>query len=61
MKKFFGSGKSVAGAIIVGAGAICHYLGVDPSIVALIEGLGASLFGVGVAHKIQKVVAKNEG
>lgn len=56
MKKFFDGKKSIVGAIIVGTSAICAYLGVDPSIVELIKGLGASLFGVGIAHKVQKVV-----
>ena len=60
MKKFFGSGKSVAGCIVAAAGAVAGYLGLDPALVVLIEGLGASLFGIGIAHKVQKVVTKSE-
>jgi small-conductance mechanosensitive channel len=53
MKKFFGGGKSVGGAIIAGAGAIAAYLGY-PDVGALVASLGATLFGVGIAHKLQK-------
>jgi hypothetical protein len=60
MKKFFGSGKSVSGMIICAAGAIAGYIGLDPSTVVLIESLGVTLFGVGIAHKVQKVVNKAE-
>jgi hypothetical protein len=54
MKKFLGDGKSVGGMIICAAGAIAGYLGLDPSTVLLIESLGGSLFGIGIAHKLQK-------
>ena len=53
MKKFFGGGKSVGGAIVAGAGAIACYLGY-PDVGKMIIGLGGSLFGIGIAHKLQK-------
>ena len=54
MKDFFGGGKSIAGMVIVAAGAIANYLGY-PDIGKLIAGLGASLFGIGLAHKVEKI------
>jgi hypothetical protein len=54
MKKFFGGGKSVGGMVICALGAIAGYLGLDPAAVLLIESLGGSLFGIGIAHKLQK-------
>lgn len=58
MSKFFGNGKSVAGGVIAAIGVFLGFMGVDPGIVKLVEGLGVSLFGIGIAHKIQKVVDK---
>jgi hypothetical protein len=55
MKKFFGTGKSVGGMVICALGAIAGYFGLDPASVLLIESLGGTLFGVGIAHKIQRL------
>ncbi len=58
MKSLFGGGKSFAGMVICAAGAVARYFGLDPATVLLIESLGGTLFGVGVAHKIEKLKDK---
>jgi|SaaInl8_120m_RNA_FD_contig_91_121830_length_12759_multi_7_in_0_out_0_13 hypothetical protein len=60
MKNFFGSGKSVSGMIICASGAIAGYFGLDHATVLLIESLGCALFGVGVSHKVQKLISKTK-
>lgn len=53
MKKIFDGKKSIGGAIVAGVGAITAYLGY-PDVGEMVMYLGGSLFGIGIAHKLQK-------
>jgi hypothetical protein len=52
-KSLFNGKKSITGAIIAGAGAVATYLGY-PDAGEMVMYLGGSLFGIGIAHKMQK-------
>jgi small-conductance mechanosensitive channel len=53
MDKIFNGRKSIYGAMIAGAGAVLAYLGY-PEQAKLVASMGATLFGIGIAHKMQK-------
>jgi hypothetical protein len=53
MKELFNGKKSIIGAIIAGAGAVLAYLGYIEQ-AKLVASLGGTLFGIGIAHKMQK-------
>lgn len=53
MKNLIDGKKTYIGAIIAGVGAVLLYLGY-PNEAKLVAGMGGTLFGVGIAHKMQK-------
>lgn len=55
MKKIFGSGKTLAGAIAVAACAVLDYFGYH-DIAKLVGGLGCGTIAVGLGHKLQKLL-----
>lgn len=53
----FGYGKTIAGAIIVAAGAFCGFMGYTDYQNTIIA-VGAALGLVGIGHKIERLVNK---